>query len=121
MKGDPLISQVLIIGDRRRFVSALVTISEENVAKWAQEAKLSALGYAELVKRPEVRARVQAAVDALNETLPQYATIKKFEILDQDWSQISGEMTPKLSVRRKVVEAKFKKTIDDIYGGERFE
>ena len=121
LKTEPLIAQVAIIGDRRRFVSALITINEENLAKLAEELKLGALPYAELCKRPEVRERIQKAIDALNSRLPSYSTIKKFTILDADWTQQTGELTPKLSVKRKVVGEKYKAQIDAMYDGQSFD
>jgi long-chain acyl-CoA synthetase len=121
LKTEPLVSQVAIIGDRRRFVSALFTVNEENVAKFAAEQKLGSLSYAELCRRPEVRERIQKAVDALNARLPSYSTVKKFTILDADWSQQTGELTPKLSVKRKVVAEKFKAQIDAMYDGQSFD
>ncbi|HEY3451127.1 MAG TPA: long-chain fatty acid--CoA ligase [Myxococcales bacterium] len=121
LKTEPLISQVAIIGDRRRFVSALFTVNEENVAKFAAEAKLGNLSYAELCRRPEVRERIQNAVTALNSHLPSYSTIKKFTILDADWTQQTGELTPKMSVKRKVVAEKFKAQIDALYDGQSFD
>lgn len=121
LKTEPLVSQVAILGDKRRFVSALMTLSEESLAKLAQERNLQGLSYAELTARPEVRERIQAAVDALNSRLPSYATVKKFALLNQDWSQQSGELTPKMSVKRKVVAEKYKSLIDGLYEGEAFE
>ena len=74
-----------------------------------------------MASRPEVRARLQAAVDTLNSRLPSYATIKKFAVLEADWSQQSGELTPKLSVRRKIVAEKYKAVIDALYEGSTFD
>jgi long-chain acyl-CoA synthetase len=120
LRREPLVSQAMIVGDKRRFVSALVTISEENARRWARERQLASPDYSELIRHPEVRARVQEAVDAVNATLPSYATIKKFAILDQEWSQSTGELTPKLSVRRKFVAEKYRDIVDSLYG-ERIE
>jgi long-chain acyl-CoA synthetase len=120
LKIEPLVSQVVVVGDRRNYVTALITVSEEAARKWAQENGLGQLSYPELTKRPEVRARIQKAVDALNAHLPSYATIKKFELLEQDFSQNTGELTPKLSVKRKVVLEKYKARVDAMYGGEAF-
>jgi long-chain acyl-CoA synthetase len=121
LKTEPLVSQVAILGDRRRFVAALYTVSEENGNKLMQELKVAPASYAAMCRRPEVRERIQRSVDAVNARLPSYATIKKFSILDRDWSQQSGELTPKLSVKRKVVAEKYKAIIDAIYDGEAFD
>ncbi len=121
LKTEPLISQVMVHGDRRKYVSALVTVSEENARKWAEDNQVAADSYAELSQRPEVRARVQAAIDALNAALPSYATVKRFTILDREWAQETGEITPSLKVKRKLVTAKYAKVLDAMYESESFD
>ncbi len=118
LRSSPLVSQAVVVGDRRRFVSALLTIAEEPAARWAEGIGHSGVPYAELVRSPWLRARIQESVDDVNAALPSYATIKKFAILDQDFSQEGGELTPKLSVRRKVVTQKYQSVIDALYGDE---
>src|SRR5689334_18166511 len=108
-----LISQVVVIGDRRQYVSALLTVVE------AEALRLTgAKSYAEATRSPVVRQKIQEAIDRLNATLPSYETIKKFAVLERDFSQETGEMTPTLKVKRKVATTKFKKEIDALYGGE---
>jgi long-chain acyl-CoA synthetase len=118
LRAMPLVSQAVIVGDRRRFVSALLTIGEEPAIRWAAGEGLPGAPFAELVRSQALRARIQAAVDEINAALPPYATIKKFAILGEDFSQQGGELTPKLSVRRKVVAQKYKSVIDALYGDE---
>jgi long-chain acyl-CoA synthetase len=113
LKADPLISQVLVHGDQRKYVTALITLSEENARKWATEA-----GVAEdepLHANPKVKARVQQAVDTLNAKQASYATIKKFAILETDFTQERGDLTPTLKVKRKVVTERYRKLIDSLY------
>ena len=108
-----LISQVVVIGDRRKYVSVLVTVVE------AEAKKLSgASSYAEATRSPGVRQAVQEAIDRVNATLPSYETIKRFTILDRDFSQETGELTPTLKVKRKLATQKFTKEIDAMYEGE---
>jgi len=108
-----LISQVVVIGDRRKYVSVVVTAVE------AEAIKLTgASSYPEATRSPVLRAKIQEAVDRLNATLPSYETIKRFTILDRDFSQETGEMTPTMKVKRKAAIAKFKKEIDAMYDGE---
>ncbi|HEY5677561.1 MAG TPA: AMP-binding protein, partial [Myxococcales bacterium] len=108
-----LISQVVVIGDRRKYVSVLLTVVE------AEAKKLSgAATYAEATRHPAVRQKIQEAVDRLNASLPSYETIKRFHILDRDFSQETGELTPTLKVKRKACTQKFKKEIDGMYDGE---
>jgi long-chain acyl-CoA synthetase len=113
LKTDPLISQVLVHGDKRKFLSALITLNEENVRKWAAERGLElALPPNE---EPALRAHVGKAVEALNAKQASYSTIKKFAILAQDFTQESGELTPTLKVKRKVCTQKYKAILDAFY------
>ncbi len=115
---SPLVSQVMVHGDKRKFLSALITLNEENLTAWAREQGLSFGDVAELVDRPEVKGLVQKAVDALNAELPSYETIKKFAILPKDFTQETGELTPTLKVKRKFVTEKFKQLLDEFYKGD---
>jgi len=113
LKAEPFISQVVVHGDKRRFLSALVTINEENVRKWAQD---SGVRLAEPIQGdPRVRERIQKAVDALNGKQASYATIKKFAILERDFTQEGGELTPTLKVKRKVVSERHRALLDSFY------
>jgi long-chain acyl-CoA synthetase len=108
-----LISQVVVIGDRRKYVSVLVTVVE------AEAQKLTgAQGYAEATKHALLRQKVQEAIDKVNATLPSYETIKRFTVLDRDFAQETGELTPTLKVKRKACTQKYKKEIDAMYDGE---
>jgi long-chain acyl-CoA synthetase len=113
LKTDPLISQVMIHGDKRKFLSALVTLNEENARRWASEHGLP-WGEA-IVKDPKLRARIQQAIDALNAKQASYSTVKKFEILPRDFTQETGELTPTLKVKRKLVTQKYKDLLDAFY------
>jgi long-chain acyl-CoA synthetase len=113
LKTDPLVSQVMVHGDKRRFLSALVTLNEENARKWAEENGVPA--GAALHDDPRVVGRVQRAIDALNSRQPSYSTIKRFAILPQDFSQESGELTPTLKVKRKVVSQRHQALLDSFY------
>jgi long-chain acyl-CoA synthetase len=108
-----LISQVVVIGDKRKYVSVLVTVVE------AEAKKVSgAAAAAEAAKSEAVKQKVQTAIDQVNATLPSYETIKRFTILEHDFTQESGELTPTLKVKRKAATQKYKKEIDAMYDGE---
>jgi long-chain acyl-CoA synthetase len=108
-----VISQVVVIGDRRKYVSVLITVVE------AEAKKVSgAASFAEAARSEAVRAKVQEAVDKLNATLPSYETIKRFTILERDFSQETGELTPTLKVKRKAATQMYKAQIDAMYDGE---
>jgi long-chain acyl-CoA synthetase len=113
LKTDPLVSQVMIHGDKRKFLSALVTLNDENARKWAAENGVPA--GAPLHTDPKVRARIQQAVDALNAKQASYATVKKFAIVPNDFLQETGELTPTLKVKRKMLTQKYAKILDAFY------
>ncbi|MGC4115788.1 MAG: long-chain fatty acid--CoA ligase [Myxococcales bacterium] len=115
LKTEPLIGQVSVHGEGRKYVAALLTLSAENAKRFAEQHKIQAETPAQLATDPLVRARIQAAVDALNATQPSYATIKKFALLDREWSQETGELTPTLKVKRSVVEQRFKAVLDSLF------
>ena len=111
--GSEIISQVVVIGDKRKYVSVLITVVEAEAKKLAGVAT-----YAEAARSPAVKARMQEVIDKLNQTLPSYETIKRFTVLERDFSQETGEMTPTLKVKRKACTQKYKKEIDAMYDGE---
>src|SRR6266850_2400930 len=111
-----LISQVVVIGDRRKYVSVIVTVVE------AEAKKLTgAASYAEATRHPLIRQKIQEAIDKVNATLPSYETIKRFTVLDRDFAQETGELTPTMKVKRKACIQKYKKEIDAMYDGESVE
>jgi long-chain acyl-CoA synthetase len=115
LKATPYISQVMVHGDKRPYLVALVTLNEENVTKWARDAGISFGNTAELAKNEQVKKLVQKYIDELNAREPSYSAIKKFQILPQDFSQESGELTPTLKVKRKYTSEKFKEILDGFY------
>jgi long-chain acyl-CoA synthetase len=112
-----LLSQVLVHGNNRNFVSALVTLSPEGAPAWARASGLEVSDYASLVAHPRVRAELESVVESLNKELPSHSTIKKFAILPRDLTQEEGELTPSLKVKRKSVETRYKAVLDGFYSG----
>jgi len=100
LKAFPIVNQAMVYGDKRPYLTALITVSEEVARKVVAGQGGSAASYAQLARRPEVTQAVQAAVDALNAAQPSYSTIKKFTVLDHDLSQEGGELTPTSKVKR---------------------
>ncbi len=116
-----LVSQVVVIGDRRKYVSVLVTVAEDSAKKTAAAAGEAAGTYREASQSKAVRQCVQEAVDKLNGTLPSYETVKRFTVLDRDFTQENGELTPTLKVKRKAATQKFAAQIDAMYDGEKLD
>jgi long-chain acyl-CoA synthetase len=110
---SPYISQVMVHGDKRNFLSALITLNDDAVRKWAHSKGIPQEG--NLGERTEVKKLIQEAVDAVNAALPSYETIKKFAILPHDFAQETGELTPTLKVKRKVVTEKYRAVLDGFY------
>jgi long-chain acyl-CoA synthetase len=113
----PYLSQVIIHGDKRNFVTALVTIDEEALMKWARDKGLSNKSYDELVKSKDVHELLAPYFDEVNKSLAKYETVKQFSIIPKDLTVDEGELTPSLKVKRKVVEKKYAAMLDKMYEG----
>ncbi len=113
----PYVSQVVVHGDRRNFCSALVTLDEESIPKWAAENGLPGKDVPALVKEDRVIAMVQRSIDQLNAELASYETVKKFAILERDFTVETGELTASLKVKRKEVERRYREVLDGFYQG----
>jgi long-chain acyl-CoA synthetase len=115
--GCPYLSQVIIHGDKRNFVTALVTLDEEALMKWARDKGLSGKSYDELVKSKDVHELLAPYFDEVNKSLAKYETVKQFSIIPKDLTVDEGELTPSLKVKRKVVEKKYAAMLDKMYEG----
>jgi len=111
------IGNAVVIGDRRKYLTALMTVDQERVEALAEEH-----GWPEdpeeLVEHDAFRAHVDKHVDALNEDLARVETIKRFTVLPDDWTQKTGELTPTQKVKRRVIDEKFADEIDTMYPDE---
>ncbi|GAB4006318.1 AMP-dependent synthetase/ligase [Nocardioides ultimimeridianus] len=113
----PYVSQFMVFGAERNFVSALVTLDPDEIAEWATQHGLEGMSYSDLARNEKVREMIGEHVDQLNASLNRWETIKRWELLDHDLTIESGELTPSLKVKRAVVEANNKDLIDSFYGG----
>jgi long-chain acyl-CoA synthetase len=111
----PYASQLVIEGDGRNFVSAMVTLDPEAIEQWAKTQGLQGRSYAEIVSSPQAREMVQGYIDELNTQLNRWETIKKFMILDHDLTVEAGELTPSLKLKRRVVTKKYEAELDGLY------
>ena len=112
---SPYLSQVLVHGDRRNYCVALVTLDPEAIGKWAAQHGLGGRPVADLARRSEVYKLVQGAVADLNATLPRYATVRKFAVLEREFTEQAGEVTASQKLRRKVIEQRHRERIDGLY------
>ncbi|MET0553008.1 MAG: long-chain fatty acid--CoA ligase, partial [Vicinamibacteria bacterium] len=117
LKSSSLVGEVVMIGDRRNFPAALVIPAFEALEKWARDHGVAFASREELIARPEVVALYEQTVKETTGHLAQFERIKKIALLPREFSIETGELTPKLSVKRRVVEQKYKDVIDRLYEG----
>ncbi|HEX9189673.1 MAG TPA: long-chain fatty acid--CoA ligase [Vicinamibacteria bacterium] len=117
IKTNRFFAEVVMIGNKRNFAAALVVPNFEILEAWAKERGAAAPSREELVRRPEVVALYSGLVDQMTSDLAQFEKIKKIALLAKEFSQETGELTPTLKVKRRVVEERFKATIDAMYEG----
>ncbi|MGI8612427.1 MAG: AMP-dependent synthetase/ligase [Nocardioidaceae bacterium] len=111
----PLVSQVLVHGNDRNFCSALITLDSDAVGEWASRNGMEGAAYSATVTSPLMREQIAGYVTRLNEQLNRWETIKRFLILEQDLTVESGELTPSLKVKRRVVEDRHREQLDALY------
>jgi len=116
IRANPIIGQVVVVGDQKPFIAALVTLDPEMLPTWLANNGLPAeMSLAEASTNAAVRAEVQKAVDAANGRVSRAESIRKFTILDSEWTEASGHLTPKLSIKRNVIMSDFADEIAAIY------
>lgn len=111
IKNHRLVAEAVVIGDRRKFLSALVTLDEEALAEFAKAEGITG----EAHQSSKVRAELQRAIDEINKDLARVETVKKFTILGRPLSIETGELTPTMKIKRKVVAEKFSREIESMY------
>jgi long-chain acyl-CoA synthetase len=117
LKFSPYIQDAVVIGDRRRFVVALLLIDEENVTSFAQDHRLPFATFAELTQSAEVQKLIAQEVDRVNRTLSQVEAIKKFALLPRRFYEEEGDVTPTKKVKRRNLEARYAELIESLYRG----
>jgi long-chain acyl-CoA synthetase len=116
LRSNPLISQAMVVGDAKPFIGALITIDPEAIEGWKQRnGKSAGSSVAELANDPDLLAEVDAAVKQANLAVSHAESIRKFRILPVDFTEDTGELTPTMKVKRKVVAEKFADDIEAIY------
>jgi long-chain acyl-CoA synthetase len=113
----PYASQIAVHGDGRNYITALITLDPDAMATWAERNGMAGARYEDVVSTPQVRDLVQRYVDELNSGLGRWETVKKFHVLDRDLTVETGELTPSLKLRRRVVETRYAEVLDAFYSG----
>jgi len=112
----PLASQMVVHGNERNFVTAIITLDPDAVTEWAKHHGMEGASYSDVVGSEEVKKAVDDYVDELNSRLNRWEQIKKFILLEHDLTIESGELTPSLKVKRRVVESNYRDRLDALYG-----
>jgi long-chain acyl-CoA synthetase len=114
LRTSPYISQAVAIGDKRKFISALVTLDSENIGKWCQQQGVD--GSAEsIADNDKVNALIEGEIESRNAELASFESVKKFRILPGDFTIEGGELTPTMKIKRKVVREKYAAAIEELY------
>jgi len=119
LRGHPLISQVVVVGDAQPFIAALVTLDPDGVPGWLAAHGKPALTLAEAAVDPDVLASIDKAVERANKAVSRAESIRKYRILDTDLTIANGYLTPKLSVKRSLVLKDFASDVEALYSGTR--
>jgi len=112
---DFYIDQIIAIGDKRNFISALIVPAFEGLEEWAHKKKIKYQNQEELIEHPHVLDFFRKRIDKQSRKLAQYETIKKFRLLAKPFTMEGGEITPTLKLKRKQINEKFKSLIDSMY------
>ncbi|WP_353809754.1 AMP-dependent synthetase/ligase [Agromyces sp. SYSU T00194] len=116
IRANPLIGQVVVVGDQKPFISALVTLDPEMLPVWLNNhGEDAGMSIDEAATNPAVLAEVQRSIDAANETVSRAESIRKFVILPTEFTEDSGHLTPKLSIKRNVIVSDFADEIEGLY------
>jgi long-chain acyl-CoA synthetase len=115
LKGSAFIEQAAIIGDRRKYLSALIIPAFEELKKWAKKNGISFNTNKDLIENDEVKKLIDGEIKKYMKDFARVEQIRKFRLLDAEWTQATGELTPTLKVKRKIVSEKYTKEIESMY------
>ncbi|GAB3554172.1 long-chain fatty acid--CoA ligase [Arthrobacter tumbae] len=122
IRANALVSQCVVVGDQRPFISALITLDEEALPGWLERHDLPAgTTMAEAAHHSAVRAEIQALVDSANESVSQAEAIKVFRIVEQDFTEASGHLTPSMKIKRAQVLKDYSTVVEEIYVQQRMQ
>jgi long-chain acyl-CoA synthetase len=118
LKNSRLVAQAALVGDKHKFISALISPNFAALEEWAVQHGIGAKTREELVSNTQVTALFGEIVREVNGTLANFETIKRFRIVPEEWSLDSGELTPSMKLKRRVITAKYAKMVDELYADE---
>lgn len=117
LKFSPYISDAVVIGDRRKYLTCLIMIDHDNVVKYAQDLNVPFTNFASLCRAKEVQDLIWQEIERVNKNFARVETIKKFRLIDQQLTAEDDELTPTMKLKRKFVNEKYKTMIDEMYAG----
>jgi long-chain acyl-CoA synthetase len=117
VKASPFIKECIVIGEARKYVSALIQIDYENVGKWAEEKRVSYTNFKSLAESPAVRELIEGEVAAANAQLAQVSHIRRFHLLTKELDHDDDEVTATMKVRRSNIQKKYASEIEGLYAG----
>jgi long-chain acyl-CoA synthetase len=115
MKESPFVEQIMLVGDNKRFVSALIVPSFAKLKEWSKQHGIQFTSNEEIIKNSMVLALYEDAVSEYNQLFNQVEQVKKFTLMSREWGIAYDEMTPKMSIKRKVILSHFEKEIEAMY------
>jgi long-chain acyl-CoA synthetase len=115
IKSIPVVSQAVVVGDRRKFLTALLTLDPEKIPVAAKEAGCEALDVSTVLRDERFVAYLQREIDRVNTKLARVQTVKKFAVIDREFTVEGGELTPTLKIRRKAIVEKYRSEIARLY------
>jgi long-chain acyl-CoA synthetase len=115
LKFSPYVTDAVVIGDKRAYLTVIIMIDLDNVEKFAQDHDVPFSNYASLTRAPEVQSLIQAEIDKVNAKFARVEQIKQFRLLDTQLTAEDDELTPTMKLKRKLVEHKYKDLIDSMY------
>jgi long-chain acyl-CoA synthetase len=115
LKFSPYITDAVVIGDKRAYLTVIIMIDQENVEKYAQDNDVPFSNYASLTRAPEVQALIQAEIDRVNKKFARVEQVKKFFLLDTQLTAEDEELTPTMKLKRKLVQTKYAAQIEAMY------
>jgi long-chain acyl-CoA synthetase len=118
LKFSPYITDAVVIGDRRAYLTALVMIDHENVEKFAQDNSIPFSNYMSLCRRPEILGLIEAEIGKVNAKFARVESIRKFRLIEQKLTAEDEELTPTMKLKRKLVNEKYRDLIEQMYARE---
>jgi long-chain acyl-CoA synthetase len=115
LKTSQYIEQVAVIGDRRKYLTALLIPAFEAVGKWAKKNGIAYSGNKDLIGRDEVQKLIAGEIERYTKQYARVEQIRKFKLLDGEWTQETGELTPTQKVKRRIIESKYGREIESLY------